>query len=687
MAQLLERVELIHHQISIRIELIALILIVLVAAFFRLYDLDEIPPGLHYDEAFYGIDAMSILQGKEYPIFFMENFGREPLFSYLVAISFYSLGVSAVSIRAVSAVAGIVTVPTLYFLVKEMFSQGEDSVSQYRGLLATFILATSYWHVNFSREGLRAILVPLFEVLTFYFLWRGIRRGEKASFACSGFFLGASLYTYQAGRLLPPFLVLFLAYRLLLDRGFWRRYGRGLLLLFAVALITFAPLGYYFLRHPVGFTLRTGQASVVAPGEGWDKAARTILTNTAKSLAMFSLRGDDDPRNNLPGRPALDVFLSVSFLLGSTLALIRIKKPGYAFLIFWLGIMLLPTILSDYAPHYKRAIGVTPVLAVLTANGILALKEGVQHFARRKTTLIQRGVYFTTLLAIGGGLVGSAMDTYYDYFMTWGKEHGLYYSFDVGIVSMAEYVGRLPRNEEVYLSPIQTTHPTIVFSLGERDRLKSYDGRLCQVLPGDSEGATTYLVVVREDGRSLSLLQRYWPQGDVVEEFFDWEGGSYAVAYRVPPDSGMAVEPQHSLEVNLDDKVRLLGYDLTAKSYEPGQVIGLTLYWQALRAMEEDYTVFTHLLGSYNPLTNGPVWGGHDSRPGGGTYPTTVWEAGEIVIDECGIPIQADAPPGGYQLEVGMYHLATMERLLVLDASRTVRDDRILLSTLQLTGE
>ena len=103
--------------------------------------------------------------------------------------------------------------------------------------------------------------------------------------------------------------------------------------------------------------------------------------------------------------------------------------------------------------------------------------------------------------------------------------------------------------------------------------------------------------------------------------------------------------------------------------------------------MEEDYTVFTHLLGSYNPLTNGPPWGGHDTRPGGGTYPTTVWEAGEIVIDEYGIPIQADAPPGEYQLEVGMYHLATMEKLPVLDDSGAVRDDRILLGTLQLVGE
>jgi len=459
------------------------------------------------------------------------------------------------------------------------------------------------------------------------------------------------------------------------------------LLLFAVAFITFAPLGYYFLRHPSGFTLRMGQASVVTPGEGWDKAARTILTNTAKSLAMFSLRGDDDPRNNLPGRPALDAFLSVGFLLGSTSALVRIRKPEYAFLVFWLGIMLLPTILSDYAPHYKRAIGVTPALAILTANGILALKEGVQRFTRRKTMLIQRGVNSIVLLVIGVGLVSSAWNTYHDYFTIWGKEAGLYYSFDVGIVSMAEYVGHLPRDDKVYLSPIQATHPTIVFTLGEKGRLKSYDGRLCQVLPGYSEGATTYLVVVREDERSLGLLQRYWPQGDVVEEFFDWEGGSYAVAYRVPPASSAAVEPQHPMTVDLDGKVRLLGYDLDAESYKPGEVIGLTLYWQALMPMEEDYTVFTHLLGPYNPLTNGPLWGGYDSRLGGGTYPTTVWEAGEIVIDEYGIPIQAEAPPGEYQLEIGMYRLVTMERLPVLDESGVVRDDRILLGTLQLVGE
>ena len=298
-----------------------------------------------------------------------------------------------------------------------------------------------------------------------------------------------------------------------------------------------------------------------------------------------------------------------------------------------------------------------------------------------------KGLGFLLALALGGGLLVSALVSYRDYFVVWGHSPQLFYAFDESLVSLAEYVGCLPRDEKIYLSPIPATYPTIVFTLGEKGRLKSYDGRLCQVLPAHSEGATTYLVVVHEDGRSLALLQRYWPQGNVVEEFHDWEGGSYAVAYQVPAGSEMAVEPQNPLAVNLDDKVRLLGYDLEAESYKPGQVIGTTLYWQVLTPMEEDYTVFTHLLGSYNPLTNGSLWGGHDTRPGGGTYPTTVWEAGEIVIDEYRIPIQADAPPGEYQLEVGVYHLATMERLPVLDDSAAVRDDRILLGALQLVGE
>ncbi len=668
-------------------ELLLVIAVTLMAAFFRFYKLGLVPPGFHYDEALEALEALGVLRGEGYPIYFAGDFGIAPSLIYLTAIAFSLFGPSSLAMRAVSAVVGVATVPALYLLSRELFADESVPFSPLLSLVATFVLAILYSHVHYSRVGLETILISPILILLFCCLWHGFRTGRRWAFASGGFFVGFSPYAYQAGWFIPVLVVLVLVGRGTVEKGFLRRYGSHLLLLFAVAVIVFSPLGYYFMRNPDVLIHRPGQVAVTVTGEGSEHPVGTLLANGVKGLAMFNLRGDEDPRNNLPCRPLLDPFLSLCFLCGLSLSVVRIRKPAYLLLLLWLGVMLLPTVLSEYAPHIRRALGVVPAVSILVALGFSTLLHWVRSWAGAGKVPMRKGLGFLLVLALGGGLLGSALVSYRDYFVVWGHSPQLFYAFDEGLVSLAKYVGHFPPDERVYLSPIRATHPTIVFTLGEQGRLKSYDGRLCQVLPGHSEGATTYLVVVHEDGRSLALLQGYWPQGDVVEEFFDWEGGSYAVAYRVPHGSEIAVEPQRPLAVNLDDKVKLLGYDLKAESYRPGQVIGLTLYWQALMAMEKDYTVFTHLLGSYNPLTNGPLWGGHDSRPGGGTYPTTVWEAGEIVIDEYGIPIQADAPPGEYQLEVGMYHLATMERLPVLDDSGAVRDDRIMLGTLQLLGE
>jgi len=657
------------------------------AAFFRLYKLGLVPPGFHYDEALEALFALDILRGEGYPIYFASGFGITPTLVYLTVVTFSIFGPSSLAMRAVSTVIGVATVPALYLLSRELFVDESAPSSRSLSLVAAFVLAILYSHVHFSRVGIEPILIPLALILLFYCLWYGFRTSKRWAFAGGGFFVGFSPYIYQSGWFIPVLVVLVLVGRGTVEKGFLKRYGSHLLLLFAVAAIVFAPLGYYFVRNPSVLIHRPAQIAVTVAEGGSEHPLGTLLANGIKGLAMFNLRGDKDPRNNLPGRPLLDPFLSLCFLCGLGLSVVRIRKPTYMLLLLWLGVMLLPTVLSEYAPHSRRALGVVPAASILVALGFSTLLHWVHSWAGVRKVPTRKGLGFLLTLALGGGLLGSALVSYRDYFIVWGHSPQLFYAFDEGLVSLAEYVGRLPRDEKAYLSPIRATYPTIVFTLGEKGCLKSYDGRLCQVLPGHSEGATTYLVVVHEDGRSLALLQRYWPQGKVVREFYDREGGSYAVAYRVPSGSGAAVEPQHRLAVNLDDKVKLLGYDLKAESYKPGQVIGLTLYWQALTAMEKDYTVFTHLLGSYNPLTNGPLWGGHDSRPGDGTYPTTVWEAGEIVIDEYGIPIQADAPPEEYQLEVGMYHLATMERLPVLDDSGAVRDDKVLLGTLQLIGE
>jgi len=98
----------------------------------------------------------------------------------------------------------------------------------------------------------------------------------------------------------------------------------------------------------------------------------------------------------------------------------------------------------------------------------------------------------------------------------------------------------------------------------------------------------------------------------------------------------------------------------TTGDLKPGGVITLTLYWQGLGGVDQDYTVFVHLLDA-----RGQLQGQHDGPPLGGTRPTSGWLPGEYLRDVHPIEVAANAPPGAYVIEVGMYLLATSERLPV----------------------
>ncbi|MGQ9681275.1 MAG: glycosyltransferase family 39 protein [Anaerolineae bacterium] len=123
------------------------------------------------------------------------------------------------------------------------------------------------------------------------------------------------------------------------------------------------------------------------------------------------------------------------------------------------------------------------------------------------------------------------------------------------------------------------------------------------------------------------------------------------------------------------DGIRLVGYDLHRAVHNgvcearPGEALKLDLFWRATAAPARDYTVFTHLVGAaHNPRTNGPVWAQHDGPPVDGTYPTSTWEVGQLLRDRHILVLDASAPPGLYELEVGLYAPDTGARLRRLDA-------------------
>jgi hypothetical protein len=101
----------------------------------------------------------------------------------------------------------------------------------------------------------------------------------------------------------------------------------------------------------------------------------------------------------------------------------------------------------------------------------------------------------------------------------------------------------------------------------------------------------------------------------------------------------------------------LIGYDLDRPGYQPGEIVYLQLWWRATGKVATDWTVFTHLLGP--PKADGStLWAGHDARPGQGSAGVTTWVPGDLILDEYQLRLPSNAPPGQYQIEIGLYNPA-----------------------------
>ncbi|MBN1813302.1 MAG: hypothetical protein JXA14_15810 [Anaerolineae bacterium] len=123
-------------------------------------------------------------------------------------------------------------------------------------------------------------------------------------------------------------------------------------------------------------------------------------------------------------------------------------------------------------------------------------------------------------------------------------------------------------------------------------------------------------------------------------------------------------------DARFGDDFRLLGYDLA----HGDDALTLTLHWQALRQPTAYYKVFVHL---FDPETQAVV-AQDDAVPRRWTYPTTWWEAGEVVSDEIPLSLE-EVPSGQYQLAVGVYDPETGDRLSVSVETLIVLSDALVL--------
>ncbi|MEO0564840.1 MAG: hypothetical protein AAF125_22225, partial [Chloroflexota bacterium] len=133
------------------------------------------------------------------------------------------------------------------------------------------------------------------------------------------------------------------------------------------------------------------------------------------------------------------------------------------------------------------------------------------------------------------------------------------------------------------------------------------------------------------------------------------------------------------ISVNFDDQIELVGYEYSTLAPQQNEEMTVTLYWRALKPIENNYVIFVHIIDA----STFTIVGGSDAQPVAWTRPTSTWEVGEIVEDAHTFTVNGDAPPIPYELEIGMYTVeedGSFPRLRVIDAFGGMADNYFYLS-------
>jgi len=587
-------------------------------------------------------------------------------------------GKSPFALRLPSFFVGTLTVAATAAMGRALFSRRV-------GLLAAAVLSVTLWHVHLSRVGFRAVLLPLFVALTIWQVVRGIKTRRGCHWLVAGIFYGLSFYTYTASRFTPVALAAFGAYvlaarpatrplRLLCRSSFAIR---NLSLAAIATLVTVAPLAVYTMSNSDVVLGRPGQVSFLNPtinkGDPWG----TLWSHTLSTLGMFFVRGDRIWRHNVPWRPIFDPVLGAAFLLGAVVALRRARRDAAAgFVLIWTAVMSLPTLLAEDAPHFLRAVGVLPVVALLPALGLEQVGRWVSGQAGKLAVLTPYSLLLIPCFLLLFGLASTTYTYFYDY----ARDPVAGYWFQKGAATLAGRVNGFlgtgwdgeqmmhgePDERQVYLDPRLWEHwPSVQFLVAASDAV-TIISNLQSPIPNPQvaiftwpfEGwrqAWTLLPAPAE----ITFEEGPLSQGDLDPEPYP----TYLAFFAASADTTAPAIARFS------GSVELLGVEVSPWA---GERLRVRLRWRATAPLDGNYTVFLHYLRDGERVAQA------DSQPIGGHYPTHQWHPGDIINDDHYVEGVGSAQAGRDALLFGFWEPESQTVLYWLDEAGNPAGDWII---------
>lgn len=372
-----------------------LLALLIVGAFtIRVHRLGSFPDTVLADEADNAQDSIRILYGL-HPSngFFGVDWTSQPAFSAYKEAAFLAIfGINTTAMRLSSAILSTLALIPFYLLLRRQF----PAISS---LLATVVLATNVWYLNFSRSGWNCVDICFYMLMAMLFLVWGLESLPEldryhpwkwATFAAAGFFCALGLYGYPAGRAITLGMILFLPIALLFKRRYARRVLLGFALLFAVEAVVFAPQGLYAIRNWEHFNGRSSVVLIFNSPEYQADPAGIMLRQLERNLrGPWDGRVNNTAQYSPVGEPQLDRVTGLLTLAGMLLTFVLpfLRRRPETWL-WWL--MLLAgwgstQLFTVSTPNGARGIGYVPTLIYFACVTLGCLQLGLGRIFARFT--------------------------------------------------------------------------------------------------------------------------------------------------------------------------------------------------------------------------------------------------------------------------------------------------------------
>lgn len=633
---------------SLLIRLFILAAVLLVAFALRVHNLSALPPGLSGDEGINASDAMRVSLSYR-PIFFSQNFGREPLYIYSMAGLFRLIGTSTFSTRYITVLYSLIGLALIYSLVRYLWCWKT-------AVITVAFISISFWPLFISRVGLRAITMLPLQALTIYALLRGLEKRSWPWLIVSGLSLGLLFYTYVPGRIFIVVLAVWILFVAVANRGrplpligSWPR----LLFVGALALIIMIPLAQFMRSQPEQANLRLEEVgdSLETLKQGDPAPALNGLWLTAK---MFSLRGDTYLRYNIPERPLFDWAIAVLFYIGLFLSVRFLREPRYSLLLVWLFLMLIPTALSDRTPSFLRSVGALIPIYILPALALTAVYR--QIIKRNKKFGYLVGLSFIAVI-----ILVHAYSSARAYFWEWPKieEVGRVYGGRIARLANAlDDMLPLPEGSETMVTCYYATHvcqDMIRLQSRYQGPIRPFAGYAGLVIPAPTN----------DMGDLVYLFGHALPPPQAIEQ-------ALAPAARVHWQSSPSGTPETAV-YRLVAEVRqtenwTAGTELSGRFHKDGLYLNITaanVPAAASRGSKAEVALSWQIPPDY-AWDGGqtPSWtlsltdeSGNELSRKSDIFPYEIqeWRQGDIVVQSILLPIPGDAAPGDLfpRLQIG----------------------------------